>query len=455
VVAIVSSKGTRSAATRNPEVAAAAIGLTVAAVVVAIPAARFHIISPAASPVLIAGCGAAAVYVAQLAARRFARGGTATDFAVAAGLGLVGLADLILVLYRGTLTADVSTAATLLPYHLVCAVLLAASVVLPVPVAVRRTAYLSIAAAIATLGLALLLLRNTGALGATDAPAAQGWRIATCAALALAAAALASSRAVRAEPLLRWAAVAMLSMAAVHAVRVAEPITRAGIVTWAHAFYAATMLALLAGGVAEARRARGEAAEHAAADERRRVARDIHDGPAQDMAFVASQSWHLARASGDERLREIALAAERALDDSRAVVDQLTKQRDESLEAELARLARACHDRWGLDVGVALESSAQIEPWQKQELVAIVREALSNAGRHADADHVEIRLGYRRGVLTLTVSDDGHGFDQEAVRRAGVGFGIRSISERAKAIGGDAEFESARGRGTRIQVPIP
>jgi signal transduction histidine kinase len=437
-----------------------AIAIAAAAAVVLVPSARFEIVSPATSPVLIAGCSAAALYVAYLAAQRFAREARAAHFGIAVSLGLVGLADMVFVLERGTLAPDASTAASLLVYHLAGALVLAASVVFPLPGVVRKTARLSTISAIATLGLLLLLLSDAGALSAagmatSDVQNMTEWRIATCAALVVAAAALASERRVRDEALLRWVAVATLLMAAAQAARAAEPVTRAATVTWSHVFYAAVMLALLAGAFAEARRRRWEAARLAAADERRRVARDIHDGPAQDMAFVASQTWQLARVSGDERLREIALAAERALDDSRAVVGQITHAREESLEVSLTRLARACRDRWGLHVGVALECSLELERWQEQEVIAIVREALSNAARHSQAERADVRLGYRRGVLTLTVTDNGRGFDTEAVRRAGVGFGLHTMAERAQRMGGDVHLESASGRGTTIQVPIP
>ena len=52
------------------------------------------------------------------------------------------------------------------------------------------------------------------------------------------------------------------------------------------------------------------------------------------------------------------------------------------------------------------------------------------------------------------MSDDGLGFDPEAARRAGSGFGIRTMMERARLMGGELRFESARGRGTRIEIPI-
>jgi signal transduction histidine kinase len=427
--------------------------------VLVVPQVRFHIVSPATNPVLIAGCGAAALYVAFVAGRRFARSGAALDLGVAVGLGLIGLANVVFVLERSTLAPDASTAAELLPYHVAGALALAASAFVPVPAVIRRTPGISIVAAIATLALTVLLLRNAGVLSAAGVvrpgtAEATGWRLATCAAMLGATAVLLARRAVRDDPLMRWVAVATLLLAGAQAARIADPVASLVTVTWAHAFYAAVMLALLAGAVAEGRAAVRVVADLAVADERRRVARDIHDGPAQDLAFVASQSRQLARTSGDERLREIAFAAERALDDSRAVVEELTQGVEAPLQPALERLAREHRDRWGLRVTVALESTPELDAWQERELVAIVREALSNAARHSQAERAEIRLGYRRGVLTLTVSDDGRGFDLEAAHRAASGFGIQTMTERARLMGGELRFESACGQGTKIEIPI-
>ena len=297
------SRGSGFATGRIPVAATAVLGVAMALVVLLVPSARFHIVSPATSPVLIAGCGAAALYVAFVAGRRFARGGASLDLGVAVAFGLIGLADVVFVLERSTLAPEASTAAELLPYHVTSAVVLAACTVVRVPALVRRTPGISIAAAVATLALTLLLLRDAGALsaagmGAPGIAETTGWRLATCAALLVATAMLLARSAVRRDPLMRWVAVATLLLAGAQTARIAEPVPGLTTVTWAHAFYAAAMLALLMGAVAERRTALREVADLAVADERRRVARDIHDGPAQDLAFVATQSRHLARDVG-------------------------------------------------------------------------------------------------------------------------------------------------------------
>jgi signal transduction histidine kinase len=193
----------------------------------------------------------------------------------------------------------------------------------------------------------------------------------------------------------------------------------------------------------------------AVVEERRRVARDLHDGLAQDVAFIASQSKYLAGQSGDQRLSEIAVAAERALDDSRAVVGALTRASRAPLSASIALQAQEFARRWGLSVQLSLEPGVDLAPEKEQAILRIVGEALSNAARHAQASTVDIRLGYRDGPLVVAVSDDGRGFDAEAERIAERGFGLRSMCERARLVGGDVRFVSAPGHGTRVEIAMP
>jgi signal transduction histidine kinase len=191
------------------------------------------------------------------------------------------------------------------------------------------------------------------------------------------------------------------------------------------------------------------------ADERRRVARDLHDGLAQEVAFIASQTKHLAVQSGDQRLDEIAVAAERALDDSRAVVGALTRSSGMPLNASIALQAQEFARRWGLRVQLALEPEVTAAPAKEEAILRILGEALSNAARHAEASTVDISLDHRSGPLRVAVSDDGRGFDAEEECLAARGFGLRTMCERARLVGGDVRFVSEPGRGTRVEIAIP
>jgi signal transduction histidine kinase len=193
-------------------------------------------------------------------------------------------------------------------------------------------------------------------------------------------------------------------------------------------------------------------AEAAVLEERRRLARDLHDGLAQELAFIA-----MSVASGAPRdprwLERIAVAAERALDESRRAIRALTGPVDEPLDAAVADAAREIAERVGarveLDLAAGIEARGEI----REALLRILREAVTNAVRHGEARTVAIQLRNGTGVH-LRIVDDGHGFDPEAAEKAH-GFGLVSMRERAHALGGEFEIVSEVGRGTAIEVALP
>jgi signal transduction histidine kinase len=86
-----------------------------------------------------------------------------------------------------------------------------------------------------------------------------------------------------------------------------------------------------------------------------------------------------------------------------------------------------------------------------RELLSCTREALSNAVRHSGATRVEVRVAVERGMLRLTVDDDGCGMDPEVTRRSG----LRNMSRRAEALGGTFELRSEPGSGTHLDWQAP
>src|SRR6185437_6972871 len=117
-------------------------------------------------------------------------------------------------------------------------------------------------------------------------------------------------------------------------------------------------------------------AELAVLEERRRIARDLHDGLAQDLAFVVSRVRVLERDPGAPvRLDQVAGAAHRALDDSRAVIAALTRPLDEPLPAALARGAAEVAERLGAHAELALDDDVAVPPATREALVRIAREA--------------------------------------------------------------------------------
>jgi signal transduction histidine kinase len=186
-------------------------------------------------------------------------------------------------------------------------------------------------------------------------------------------------------------------------------------------------------------------------DERRRIARDLHDGVAQELAFIAAAMRDLAK-GGDERLRPIASAAERGLDESRRAIVQLGQRIDEPFDLALIQTAEDLAQRLGTRVAIEAEPAPGLAPDRQEQLLRIVREAMTNAVRHGEANSVKVKFS-NGGALRLQIEDDGVGFDPSLVSSRG--FGLIVMQERAKAIGGRLEIVSTPLGGAHIEVVVP
>jgi len=192
------------------------------------------------------------------------------------------------------------------------------------------------------------------------------------------------------------------------------------------------------------RRRRARAAAAAIAAERRRLARELHDGVAQELAYIRAQS---RRMEGGASLVE---AADRALDESRAAIAALTRAVDEPLTETIRGCAQSVGERYGLSVICDLAPDVEADDATREALLRIVREAIGNAARHGAATkvHVELRAG-----PSLSVSDDGCGFDlSRAVRPDALG--LTSMRERTEALGGRFALTSRPDAGTRVDVAL-
>ena len=197
-----------------------------------------------------------------------------------------------------------------------------------------------------------------------------------------------------------------------------------------------------------------------------RVARSLHDGVAQEL-FLARMSLRelverLGAGSPERRLADGALErVGTALHDTRELIDGLCSG-DDATERELApALRRELIDysaRTGIPVAYSESGSpADLSPQAVAHVVGIVREALANVAKHADAGEVRLRARHRHGWTRLTVTDDGRGFRTLPVDRVdvGLGLGMRTMHERAREIGGRIALRSAAGAGTTLTLDIP
>jgi signal transduction histidine kinase len=196
-------------------------------------------------------------------------------------------------------------------------------------------------------------------------------------------------------------------------------------------------------------------AEVAVLEERRRMARDLHDGLAQELAFAATQARAMAEHSEHPtRARLVAAATERALDESRRAIAALTRPLDEPLEVTVAQCAEEVCGRFETALVLDVQPGLAASPETREALLRILREAVANAARHSSASHVRVRLR-RDGQLHLAVEDDGRGFDTTDLAHLSGRFGLVSMRERAEALGGNFAIVSRLDGGTAVEVTLP
>ena len=218
--------------------------------------------------------------------------------------------------------------------------------------------------------------------------------------------------------------------------------------------FLSAVFALLFGAVREISREEAAMIRSAVIEERRRVARDLHDGVAQELAFIASQTrWFLREPNNLQPLPEILDAVERALDESRSAIAALGRPVDESLDMALGHAALDVAGRVGARVHLELDDHIDVPPDWRDALLRITREAIGNAVRHGQARTINLQLLNSDGVR-LRVSDDGEGFDLSAPRSP-QSFGLTSMRERTESLGGEFTIASTPGSGTTVEVALP
>jgi NarL family two-component system sensor histidine kinase LiaS len=198
----------------------------------------------------------------------------------------------------------------------------------------------------------------------------------------------------------------------------------------------------------------------AISEERNRLARDLHDS-AKQQALAASFQLGTAitlfeRDPQDSREH---LAEADALVDSvrKELTDLIHELRPPTMEGQnlvdvLKEYAIEWAHRTGIEIEVDVQEQSSLSLEIEQTLYRIAQEALANVGRHSGAHHVDLRLRCEGAVVTMTLTDDGCGFEPG---KAHGGMGLISMRERAEALDGGLFIESEPGRGTRIAVTVP
>ncbi|GAA2043072.1 hypothetical protein GCM10009819_32060 [Agromyces tropicus] len=187
----------------------------------------------------------------------------------------------------------------------------------------------------------------------------------------------------------------------------------------------------------------------AVVEDRRRLARELHDGVMQELAYIRVESAMLPDETASKQ--QITDAAVRALHEARSAVNALGSVDDEPLGYVLHRAARELTARYDVRLEVDVDDSIAVDGDQRHALVRIMREAVVNAVRHGGARLVRVRLVATDGERRLTIADDGTGFEVDAGAASG-GYGLVSMRDRAKGLPGSIRIESAPGGGSTVTV---
>ena len=214
-------------------------------------------------------------------------------------------------------------------------------------------------------------------------------------------------------------------------------------------------LLMLVGAVGEIRSYWQLRMQAAVLEDRRRMARDLHDGLTQELTYIYTRSrWLSTHPEDTATVEQIRRAAGRAVDEARRAIAALTRPADQPFVRELEQYLEELALRHEVKVVTDLDATVEVGARGAEHLLRIVGEAFHNAVRHGKAERIEVTL--TADPLSLTVTDDGHGFDPDTVRpsRSG-GFGMTSMRERAQALGVQVEVGSSPGEGTTVRVSRP
>jgi signal transduction histidine kinase len=185
--------------------------------------------------------------------------------------------------------------------------------------------------------------------------------------------------------------------------------------------------------------------------ERRRIARELHDGLAQEIAYIRRNLASLGRGEDARLIERLRRAAERAHQESRRAVAVLSTPSDEPLGLVLAQATREVADRYGVELDFDLCPDVRLPSVRSEGLLRIACEAVANAARHSGAQKIDVVLLREAQSFRLSIVDRGRGFDPT---QPTAGFGLISMRERARAIGADLRVESRFGRGTHVEVSV-
>ncbi|RME85499.1 MAG: HAMP domain-containing protein [Caldilineae bacterium] len=196
-------------------------------------------------------------------------------------------------------------------------------------------------------------------------------------------------------------------------------------------------------------------------EERKRIARELHDGVGQSLTslIVGMKLAHQVEngAAMEEHLAELRRFATATLEQVRLLSRQLRPSvlDDLGLSAALERYCEEFEQLYpGIMVDVHCDLPERLPPPVETSLYRIIQEAMTNAARHSGCSTISVLVLRRNGSVQAIIEDDGRGFDPAQARREGRSVGIHGMAERAELVGGHMDIESSSD-GTTVYVEVP
>lgn len=194
------------------------------------------------------------------------------------------------------------------------------------------------------------------------------------------------------------------------------------------------------------------AVEEALIRERARIARELHDSVASDLAGAVALIKHQAQKSGDASLAPVQQVLESVLESTREMLRTLrpdTHLGERKLVDELRRTAEEFGSLYGIRVELWTGGAEEdLSRGQRDVIFHVVREALTNVRRHSGSQICRVRLGFAARPFVVEVADEGAGIPDGTA----AGYGLVGMRERAAGIGGRLEVVSTPGQGTTIYL---
>lgn len=203
-------------------------------------------------------------------------------------------------------------------------------------------------------------------------------------------------------------------------------------------------------------------------DERKRVAREIHDGPAQDLANIVLKAEICERLFAAERndellveLQDLKSAVKRGLNEIRKIIHNLRPMvlDDLGLIPAVKRLVEETQEQSDIEINLTIIGrESRLDSAVEIALFRVIQEAVNNSRKHAHATKINVKMEFLPEQINAVIEDNGIGFNMDSLNKklaSGNHFGLYGMRERIQLLAGKFSIRSSTGAGTRISIMIP